>query len=491
LSYQRQAVVSALTQLDIGSYKWKGGRRFVVPKGALAFRTATQLDPIDNLILVAIIKKFGRQIEAARVKSDIAFSYRFDPSSDGRIYGTESRWQRFWDQCKHNATTTDITFVAIADVADYYNQIYHHTLENEMRAAKLPPEIVKSVLSLMQVHTDKVSRGVPIGPHATHLLAELAFNPIDRALISEGLTFCRYVDDVHFFCRSEEDAQIALYKYAAILDDQQRLTLQDKKTEIVPVDAYVTRASTMLLNQPLNDDEEEILTLIAQAAGGDYDNATLESLTEEELEYFDSETLEQLFDLYLEHHPVPYSRLGWLLRRLSQVRAPGAIMYVLKAIHRFQPVLGDAVRYIQRASRNYDGDWVEAGQLILNALELSVVRNNPYVQMSLLNLFSRVPDFDHIDHLTQRFGEARPESRREIISAAVAARAAPWLRNKKSAFRNSDAWQRRALLQMVSVLPGDEGKFWKNVVNDNLSGLERCTVEWALRKKMTSGLSFS
>ena len=73
LSYQRQAVVSALTQLDIGSYKWKGGRRFVVPKGALAFRTATQLDPIDNLILVAIIKKFGRQIEAARVKSDIAF----------------------------------------------------------------------------------------------------------------------------------------------------------------------------------------------------------------------------------------------------------------------------------------------------------------------------------------------------------------------------------------------------------------------------------
>jgi Reverse transcriptase (RNA-dependent DNA polymerase) len=177
-----------------------------------------------------------------------------------------------------------------------------------------------------QVHTDKVSRGVPIGPHATHLLAELAFNSIDRALISEGLAFCRYVDDVHFFCKSEEDAQIALYKYAEILDDQQRLTLQDKKTEIVPADAYVTRASTMLLNQPLNDDEKEILTLIAKSAGGDYDNATLESLSEDEVEYFESERLEELFDLYLEHHPVPYSRLGWLLRRLSQVRVPGAIM---------------------------------------------------------------------------------------------------------------------------------------------------------------------
>jgi hypothetical protein len=490
LAFQRKAVIEALANIDIGSYAWRGGRRFVVPKGAMSFRTATQLDPIDNLVLVALIKKFGPMIEAARVDSTVAFSYRFDPSSDGRIYGTESRWQSFWEACQRTMRRVRARFVAIADIADYYNQIYHHTIENELRAAGLPNEVVNAVLRLLQVHTEKVSRGIPIGPHATHLLAELAFNPIDRALASEGLTFCRYVDDVHFFCRTEEDARIALYKYAEIIDDQQRLTLQDRKTEIVPATEYATRASNMLLNQPLNDDEAEILSVIAKAAGADYDDVSLEDMTEDELEYFESDTLEELFEIYFQHSPVPFSRLGWLLRRLSHVKAPGAMMYVLQWIEYFQPVLGDAVRYIQNASSYFDGDWELAGQYILDALELPIVKNSPYIQMSLLNLFSRVPEFNHIDLLTSRFAEARSEAQREIVSAAVAAGAAPWLRTKKAAFRNADTWQRRALLTMAGVLPGDEGRFWKQSVLNSLTGLERCTVEWGMKRKLSGDVSF-
>lgn len=490
LAFQKTAVLDALAKVDIGSYNWRGGRRFVVPKGSLSFRTATQLDPIDNLVLVALIKKIGRKIERARVDSTRAFSYRFDPTPDGRIYGTESRWRAFWDTCKQNARRRHTKFVAVADVADYYNQIYHHTVENEMRGAGVPNEFVKALLRLLQVHTDKVSRGIPIGPHATHLLAELAFNPIDRVLESEGLTFCRYVDDVHFFCRSEEDARIALYKFADIIDNQQRLTLQDRKTDIVPATEYVRRASNMLLNQPLNDDEAEILRVIAQVPGADYEEVTLDDMSEDDLEYFDSDTLEQLFEMYFEYEPIPYSRLGWLLRRLSQVAVPGAMMYVLQWIEYFQPVLGDAVRYIQHASNYFDGDWEAAGEHILDALGLPVVQNSSYIEMALLNLFSRVPSFNHIDKLTSRFSQARPEARREIVSAAVAAGAAPWLRTKKSHFRNADAWQRRALLTMAGVLPGDEGRIWKQSIQNDLNGLERCTCEWGMNRKLSGSVSF-
>jgi hypothetical protein len=110
--------------------------------------------------------------------------------------------------------------------------------------------------------------------------------------------------------------------------------------------------------------------------------------------------------------------------------------------------------------------------------------------MSLLNLFSRVPEFNHINALTSRFAGARPEAQREIVSAAVAAGAAPWLRTKKSAFRNADTWQRRALLTMAGVLPGDEGRFWKQSVQNDLTGLERCTVEWGMNRKLLGGVSF-
>ena len=39
---------------EIETPPWNPGRRFVIPKEALAFRTATKLDPFDSVILAAL-----------------------------------------------------------------------------------------------------------------------------------------------------------------------------------------------------------------------------------------------------------------------------------------------------------------------------------------------------------------------------------------------------------------------------------------------------
>jgi hypothetical protein len=57
----------SLQATDIGSYSWYGGRSAIVPKGTLAFRPATQLDPWDSLILTALIYEFGDKIEKKRI----------------------------------------------------------------------------------------------------------------------------------------------------------------------------------------------------------------------------------------------------------------------------------------------------------------------------------------------------------------------------------------------------------------------------------------
>src|SRR4051794_28877452 len=61
--------------LDVSNYTWRGGRRFVVPKRMLAFRIATQLDPLDSLMFAAVIKKFGPILEKSRL-----------PISEGRVF---------------------------------------------------------------------------------------------------------------------------------------------------------------------------------------------------------------------------------------------------------------------------------------------------------------------------------------------------------------------------------------------------------------------
>ena len=172
-------------------------------QGELLFRYATQLDPWDSLILTAFIREYGDAIERMRIpyRDEIVYSYRFEPMSNGEMYRRDADWPSFWERSKEEAVRMG-GYVAIADVSSYYNQIYHHRLENQLVSAGVPLEAAKSINRLLGNLTQGVSRGIPVGPHAAHLLAECVFDPIDKNLLTEGYAFCRFVDDIHIFCKT-------------------------------------------------------------------------------------------------------------------------------------------------------------------------------------------------------------------------------------------------------------------------------------------------
>jgi len=121
-----------LMKRPVGSYKWVGGRRAIIPKGKYSFRVATQLDPIDTLVLTALIFEYGSNLEDMRmsVEENVVFSYRFSPDS-GLLYDAETDWyRRFWSKSLEKAR--DSNYVVMTDVTDYYNQIYHHVVENQL-----------------------------------------------------------------------------------------------------------------------------------------------------------------------------------------------------------------------------------------------------------------------------------------------------------------------------------------------------------------------
>jgi hypothetical protein len=96
------------------------------------------------------------------------------------------------------------------DISDFYNQIYHHAIENQLIEADLPNQATKWIISLLESTTAGVSRGVPIGPHAIHLIAEASLIPVDNSMAANGLDFIRYADDILIFSESERDARRAL-----------------------------------------------------------------------------------------------------------------------------------------------------------------------------------------------------------------------------------------------------------------------------------------
>ena len=184
----------------------------IVPKDDLSVRQATQLNLLDSIILTSIIHECGDLIEQRRraTSENRIFSYRFKPDNDGWLYDRNFDWTPFWTNCYDNSK--QYSYALVLDISDFYNQIYHHTIENQLIESGLPNQYTKWIVKLLESLTAKVSRGIPVGPHATHLLAEATLIPVDNSLVLQGINFCRFVDDFVIFANSEDEARAYLYR---------------------------------------------------------------------------------------------------------------------------------------------------------------------------------------------------------------------------------------------------------------------------------------
>lgn len=75
-------------------------------------------------------------------------------------------------------------------------------------------------------------KGTPQGAVISPLLANLYLNPLDHLLAGAGYAMVRYADDFAILCRSREEADGALEKVKAWVEEN-GLTLHPTKTKIV------------------------------------------------------------------------------------------------------------------------------------------------------------------------------------------------------------------------------------------------------------------
>ena len=82
-----------------------------------------------------------------------------------------------------------------------------------------------------------VSRGVPVGPVASVIMAEAVLMDVDAFLIERGVSHTRYVDDFRIFSNSREDLRKLLSELILYLHSNHRLVLSSDKTEILPTES--------------------------------------------------------------------------------------------------------------------------------------------------------------------------------------------------------------------------------------------------------------
>ena len=356
ISKNPQEIIAALSNKNLSGFSPQPCRRFLVPKDDLTFRQATQLHPQDSIILTAVLYEFGGGIEARRLPKDNVFSYRFDPSVQKGLYASESAWNDFWSVAAEKSRY--FSHVLYFDISDFYNQIYHHTVENQLAQSQFPNQAIKWIINLLESTTQGVSRGIPIGPHAAHLIAECTLIPIDNSLTNNGVDFLRFADDFVVFADSEREAKRALYTVANTLDKQQRLMPQKHKTVVYEADEFVEHCTSMIEDRPISDEEERILQIIEKySPGNPYARVTYNQVSPEDWKAFSPDVITRIIGEYLEKDEVDYIRLRWFFRRLSQVGHSGGLRVVIDRIDDLEPCLSSICSYIATIQEVPSNEW--------------------------------------------------------------------------------------------------------------------------------------
>lgn len=470
--------VSELAALDLSSFGYGPSRRFIVPKDDLSYRTASQLDPLNSVLLTALIYEYGHLIEAKRRSKEEkkVFSYRFAPDTDGQLYDSANSWNDFWRTCYE--VSQKYNYVVILDIADFYNQIYHHSLENQLIDAGLPNQALKWIIGLCSALSAKVSRGVPVGPHASHILAEAVLSPVDNVLSHQGINFCRYVDDIVLFAESEIEARALILTLANTLDKQQKLLIQRHKTQLMDRDKFRKFCLEMIEDRPIDDLERDLVLIIQKHSHGNpYRIVWISELSDDELSKFRPDVIEKIVTDYLEKPEPDYIRLRWFIRRLAQIGHPAGINIFLREFSRLLPALSEICRYFLAVSQVTDLDWENIGQDLLTFFENKIIKSNEYYQLSILSLFASQQKFDNLPSIIKLYQNASPYLRREIIICAARHNATDWIRELKETFPTMDLWNRRAFIYASSIFPAEERKFFlKNIQGNDL--LEELIIKW-------------
>lgn len=468
LSQHADKLADALTASDFTQIHPGPCRRFLVPKEMADFKQATQLDIQDSIILNAIIYEYGNLIERRRqpISLNRVFSYRFNPNSDGELYPNKNAWNNFWNAVVQKSE--QFSHCLLFDIADFYNQIYHHTVANQLIESGFKNIHKKWIMELLEKSTAKVSRGVPIGPHASHILAEMSLIPFDKSLELKGLEFCRYADDIVIFYNSESDMLGIIYDVVETLDKQQKLILQKYKTKQLSKLEIQALANKMLEDRPISSKEKEFLKIIKKYSGGDpYVTITYEEISPDDFRFIKNESIQSIVTEYLESKPTDYIRLRWFLRRVSQIGSGAVLEICLDNIDKLLPCIASLCSYMGSIKTVEEKDWPRIGDKIIGFLNNEIVRNREYFQMMIVSIFNRVYSIDRFDRLIRVYQQSPSSAKREIILSAINNSAGEWIREQKENFQTMDQWQRYALILASHLLPKEERVFFLRSIKTN------------------------
>lgn len=436
------------------------------PSGS--YRIVHQLEPIDTIIYTALAFLVVHDVENSRADKRIACSYRFS-IEEGGFFEKNAGFKMFTDIIE--TLSDSYSFILVTDIADFYNQIYLHRLNNAIERAEpslkaIADDIEKFISSI----NDKASQGVPVGPAASIIMSEAVLIDIDEYISNLGVEHTRYVDDIRIFSNSRNELESVLEKITLYLHETHRLTLASDKTKIQNTTEYV---ESVLHNQYEMEKIEifETLEILNPYSGEvEYEEVVIEK--KPDLEGHLKHITEQIF----KRDTLDLGLARALIRKAKVNRIQFVADTIFSNFDFFSPVINDVVLYFRALSKgDWDSDNLNNFLLILKSSAISQSMVRYWIEWYFSGSESLLKNLEIRKFINQ---SAFVENQ---ALAALTSKNVSWVREYKNKVFYVGEKGKRAILRSTKILPSDERDNWlRNIEKNTAEELDRWLIKWII-----------
>ena len=461
-----EEVASFVGKLNVGNYNPVSSVEVLTPKSKLGFRIGHQLTASDNLIYTAAVIENAEGIEDLRNKTsgEVAFSYRYDSRGGPRLFKAHrgfNDWLGHLVSFGQTGPFADAKPVLETDIADFYQRIYFHRVENILNDVNASRGSVGAIKKVIQVCRSKQSFGLPVGSSASRLLAEAVLCDTDRLLLDMELQATRYVDDYRIVASDNHNTHTILCRLAEHLLVTEGLSLNVAKTRIVDTDSLQLSAQRRL-QDVFSSAEMRALGRFLSAIYGDEEIDDEDDIKPDN-PFVDGDNLLERLDELRKQDGADLSSCKAILKVLRNtpnfdahrlLRDHGDLAYYLAR---------DFCRAIQATCRAGHNEAAQVEPLIWELLRKPPISELSYARLWLFNLY--VTGALPVDRklIANRIGHPSILEDRQLIFIRARLNDRPYFREQRGRLGQVGELSKSALLVGASCLPNDEYRNWIDI----------------------------
>jgi len=434
---------------------------------------------LDCLMYTTAVIEIADDLEKIKgpVTSLGAFAYRYEQKDSGSIF-KDGRTYREWLAAQQNyAEENEFDKVIFTDIADFYQRIYFHRIENLLRSATSKKHLVRLTEGIIKKIRGKQSYGIPVGGTASRLIAEAVLSDFDHSMEAEEYHFSRFVDDIRIYIKDGESPYRALSLVAETLLSE-GLTLNAQKTKVLDKNDYLAFLASES-NDTFETTEKEALKALADLIYFEEGNQEEIALQIEKLQ---SLNLIEMLEKALAEDYWDFGKVRSIFRALRLTNNEDCVEYISKNLETLLPFVKDIVLLLDALRKNGMISALDITDRILPLLSSGAGHAVPVIRAWLLEIFVRgispisAKKVAEIAKLSELDG-------RQIVLINGVIKNVVYFRKNKTRFEQFGKFEQYALILAASCLPADEYETWLGAIKPGLNGpLDSMYCDWARSK---------